>query len=37
VPDSAHVQNHAVLRVHVNQVHFDHGSATAGLDLQKPM
>lgn len=37
VPDSAHVQNHAVLRVHVYQVHFDHGSATAGPDLKKPM
>lgn len=37
VPDTAHVQNHAVLRVHVYQVHFDHGSATAGPDSKKPM
>lgn len=37
VPDTAHIQNHAVLRVHIYQVHFDHGSATAGLDSKKPM
>lgn len=36
MPDPTHIKNHAVLRVHVYQVHFDHGSATACPGSKKP-